>query len=367
MRKSVKFAALALCGALTLTSFTGCGKTDKKASVESDSKSEKAEDVLIADAASYVKLADYATISLSKSEIDKELQSKIDQALEAQVTYEKVKKGKVKKGDTVNIYYVGKIKGKTFEGGSCTKETTPEGYDLEIGSNTFIEGFEDGLIGKKVGQTCDVKTKFPDEYPANADLAGKEAIFTVTINSLRGKKITPKFDDAFVKKNLPEYKSAAEYKEKTRESIVKTKAVEKICKDSKVNKYPDDKLKSMKTQLKTSIEAYLKQNNTTLKDYMTSMNTTEEDFNKQLETTAKEDIAKQLVYNAVAQAEKLEIADADYQKKLKEYLTNYNCKSESELSKSFSENYGTSAKNIIYNDILYDKVAAFLLEKVKES
>ena len=366
MRKTKKLLALMLCASLTITAFTGCGK---KSSDTKKKTSETVEvtDPTIKDAASYIDLAEYKTISLDKKEIDKKVQSQIDSVISSNVTYKQIKSGTVKKGDTVNIYYVGKMDGKAFNGGSCTKDTTPDGYDLEIGSNTFINGFESGLIGKKIGDTVDVDVTFPDSYPQNTDLQGKPAVFTVTINYKRGKKITPKFDDAFVKKNLSDYKSVKDYKTKTRESIVKSMAVEKVCDDTKINKYPKDKINAMKTQIKKSIENYLSQNNTTLDDYLQGQNMTEEDYNKQIEKTSKEDVGNQLVYNAIAQAENLKVTDDEYQKELKTYLKNYSCDKESDLNETFSKTYGTTAKAVIYNSLLYNKIADYLVKNVKES
>lgn len=365
MRKTKKLLALILCASMTVTAFTGCGKKDADTDKKSASEELKETEPLIADAASYIELAEYKTIELEKKEIDEKLQSQIDGVLESNVSYKEIKSGKVKKGDTVNIYYVGKMDGKAFDGGSCTKETTPDGYDLEIGSGAFIDGFEDALIGKIIGDTVDINVTFPKDYTSE-ELAGKPAVFTVTLNYKRGKKITPEFDDAFVKKNLSEYKSVKDYKKKTRESIIKSMAMEKVCSDTKVNKYPKDKVSAMKTQMKKSIENYLSQSNTTLEDYLAGQNMTEEDYAKQLEKTSKEDVGNQLVYNAVAQAENIEITDDEYQKELKTYLENYGCKKESELNKTFSQNYGTTIKTVIYNSLLYSKIADYLVKNVKE-
>lgn len=329
-------------------------------------KTEQEVDPVIKNAADYVELSDYKKIVLKKSEIDEELNSKIDEVLDSYATYKKVKSGKVKKGDTVNIYYVGKIDGKTFDGGSCTKDSNPEGYDLEIGSGTFIPGFEDGLIGKKIGKTYNVNATFPEDYSMNQELAGKKAVFTVTINYKNGKKIDAKLNDAFVKKNLTDYQSAKDYKTQTRASIVRTMAVNKVVEDSNVKKYPKEYLDAMKKQLRTSIESYLSQQGTTLDDYLTQGNTSKESYEEQLEKTAKENVGGQVIYNAIMQAEDLKISDKDYQEELDSYLKNYNVQKESELDETFQSVYGTKAKNIIYSDLIYDKVAEYLAGQVTE-
>lgn len=367
MRKTNKLLALALCVSLSVTALSGCSK-EKSDSDSAKKTEEKTETVnpVIEDAASYLDLTDYKTIELKKSEIDEEVQSKINEALDTYATYKKIKKGKVKSGDTVNIYYVGRMDGEAFSGGSCTKDTYPNGYDLTIGSKSFIDGFEDALIGKTVGKTYDIDVTFPEEYSQNPDLAGKPAVFTVTLNYLRGDKIKTKFNDEFVKKNLTQYKSAKDYKEQNRKSIIRSKAIQKVCEDTKVNDYPEDKVNEMKNQLKTSIENYLKQQNVSMSDYLTQMNLTEEKYDAQVEETAKQDVGNQIIYNAIAQAENIEVTDEEYQTELKTYLTNYGCEKETDLDKTFKTNYGTTAKSIIYNELLYGKIADYLVDNVKE-
>lgn len=330
-------------------------------------KEEETVDPIIKDAANYVELADYKKITLKKSEIDTELNDQISQALDDYAEYKKVKKGKVKKGDTVNIFYVGKVDGEAFEGGSCTKETSPEGYDLEIGSNTFIPGFEDGLIGKKIGKTYDINVTFPEKYSQNADLAGKAAVFTVTINYKNGAKKKVKFDDAFVKKNLTDYQSAADFRKKNRDSIVRSMAIKQVVEGSEIKEYPKAYVDAMKKQLRTSIEGYLSQQGVTMDDYLSQGNLTKEDYEEQVEKTAKENVGGQVVYNAIMQAENMKIDEADYKKELDNYLKNYNAQKEADLDSTFQSIYGTRAKNIIYSDLIYNRVADYLVEQVTES
>lgn len=134
------------------------------------------------DLSEYVTLGEYAgIITLEESDYtvtDAEIQAEIDGYREAYGTEEEVKDRAVQDGDIVNIDYVGRINGIKFVGG------TAEDYDLVIGSGTFIDGFESGLIGAEIGSTVDVKTTFPKDYAPDPELAGKEAIFTVTINSI---------------------------------------------------------------------------------------------------------------------------------------------------------------------------------------
>lgn len=95
------------------------------------------------------------------------------------------------------------------------------------------------------------------------------------------------------------------------------------------------------------------------------MNSTEDAYNKQVESTAKDELASRILYNAIAQAENLTVSDKDYQTELKTYLKNYSAKDEKALNKKFTSTYGVTAKSIIYNDLLYDKVADYSCWKCK--
>ena len=125
----------------------------------------------------------------------------------------------IKEGDTVNIDYVGKKDGKKFDGGSA------EGYDLEIGSGSFIDGFEDGLIGKKIGDKVKLELTFPEDY-GEASLAGQDVVFNVTINSAT-RMTVPEYDLANVK-NTTEYDSIAAYEKAVEKENYKEKEAEEM-------------------------------------------------------------------------------------------------------------------------------------------
>lgn len=365
MRKARSVLVLVLCAVLTISSVSGCG-SDKKESKTEEKEIKLETRKYIKDAEKYIELADYKEISLKKLQIEEELQKDIDEQLSAHVTYKKIKKGTVKKGDTVNIYYVGKVDGKEFEGGSCTKETQPAGYDLTIGSGTFIEGFEDGLIGKKIGEVVDVDTTFPENYPQNESLAGKKAVFTVTINAKQGKKITPVFDDAFVKENVDGYDTAKEYKQETRKSIVRSMAIEQVTKATKVKEYPETIMAEAKNQNTTYIEYMLSQQGMKFDDYLEQIGKTEEDFEKDNDESAKENVRYQLTYHAIAQKEGIKATEEEYKDKLEEYIANFGAKDEDDMRKQFKQIYGVEITTIVYNDIYNNKVADLLVDYVKE-
>ena len=334
MRNLKKYFATALCVALCVTTLAGCGK--KKTTEQ------KVENI------------DYQK-AVTLTDIESKLKTQIDQLLDQNKTYEAVKKGTVANGDTVNIFYVGKVDGKAFDGGSLTKDTNPSGYDLTIGSNTFIDGFEKALIGKKIGSTCDIKLTFPEKYSVNSDLAGKPAVFTVTINSKRGKANVPKFDDTFVKNNVSGYNTAKEYQAKLREDVVKDMAWDKVVSDSKISNYPKQLIEDNKTRLETALNTYLKQQNTTLDDYISAQNMTKDSYESQ-----------KVVYNAIAEKENLEITNKEYKSELDKLLTNTGSKNEKELNKTFKSYYGFDAKTIVKKDLLREKVLSYLVKNVVE-
>ena len=141
-------------------------------------------------------------------------------------------------GDYVNIDYTGKIDGVEFEGGS----TQGAGSDVTIGSKTFIDGFEDQIIGHKAGETFDITVTFPEDY-GNADLAGKEAVFTITVNHYY-KTVLPEIDDAFIAENLADYyENVEDMKVKVAEELVdadtKNYVWNKLLEETTVTTYPE--------------------------------------------------------------------------------------------------------------------------------
>lgn len=158
-----------------------------------------------------IELGDYKGITVEYAEsteevevTDDEVETQVTTLLEENKTSEEIKDRAVKDGDIVNIDYEGTKDGVAFDGG------TAEGYELTIGSGTFIDGFEDGLIGVEIGETTKLNLTFPEEY-SNEDLAGQDVVFEVTVNSIRVEN-TPELTDDFVAENT-EYKTVEEYKE----------------------------------------------------------------------------------------------------------------------------------------------------------
>ena len=198
MKKQTVFMA-AVLAAVALA--TGCGA--KKSEVKTD---------YVDDLSKYVTLGEYKGLEYEETSTevtDEDVQAELDYLLESKADVEKIMDGTVADGDTVNIDFTGMRDGVAFDGGSGT------GYDLTIGSNSFIDNFEEQLIGMKPGDTKEINVTFPDPYPNNPDLAGVPVVFEVTVNYICGENIIPEMSDQFIADNT-DYQTVDEYKEYVR-------------------------------------------------------------------------------------------------------------------------------------------------------
>ena len=200
---------LSIVMALTLgalAALTACGKKEADMKYLSDFSASK-----------YVTLGEYKGINVEVGKIDvtdKDVDEYVDYILESYASpVEITDRIGAKDGDIANIDYVGKVDGVEFDGGSAT------GYDLTLGSGQFIEGFEAGVVGMEVGSTKDLNLKFPENY-GNADLANKDAVFTVTLNKI-SKLTKPELNDEFVKGLGGDFNTVSEFKENVKEELIK--------------------------------------------------------------------------------------------------------------------------------------------------
>lgn len=354
--KQKKWLAATMCITLTAMMISGCAGSKKVAKTEKEK----------IDYDKCVTLGDYKNISLETSQIESQVKLQIDQVLQSNATYDTVKEGKVADGDTVNIYYVGKMDGTAFEGGTLTAEEQPAGYDLTIGSGKFIPGFEDALIGKKIGETYDIDVTFPDPYPNNPDFAGKPAVFTVTINSKQGEEHIPELTDDFVKEKISESDTAESYQKSVRDAAVEEQAWNYVYEASKIKEYPEQKLKDIKNRMSKSIKYYFSQQGVTMEQYLEAQNLSQEEYDKQMDESAKENLGKILVYEAIAEKEKIAVLEKEYQDELKMVMTNNNLEDEKAANEMFQSYYGTNAKDILMDDLLDNKVKEYLAGNVTE-
>ena len=272
----------------------------------------------------YVKLNDYMNMTVELSQdysiTDEQIQEYIEYLLSMYPEYETTDKTTVENGDIVNIDYVGKVDGEEFNGGSAT------GQHLEIGSGSFIDGFEDGLIGKNVGDTVDLNLTFPEDY-GSEDLAGKDVVFKVTINSIQDESY-PTYDtlnDEYVKDNYNDYygvstveelkKYVSDSLENNNNSAVGDALTDKLKEISKISDIPDSLTKERTKELKSYYKGMAKYQDQEFADFLqNTYGMSEDDFNKQIKELMPDYIKSDLVWEAVAAKEGIKASGEDYDK-----------------------------------------------------
>lgn len=230
----------------------------------------------------------------------------------------------VKEGDIVVFDFMGEKDGVQFEGG------TADDYELTIGSKTFIEGFEDGMIGMKLGEAKDLTLTFPTEYHV-ADLAGAEVVFHVKLNEIKRKELAP-IDDEFAK-DVSECATLDAYKEEIKKDLEKQKAdnaqmqyrqklAEKVTEDSDVIAPKSFVEQEAKNYLKET-EMNLQEQGIELEEYLKLTGTAIEDVQKQCEVRAEKTISQQLVLEAIAEKEGIEVSDEEIEKEIEKMAEHY--------------------------------------------
>lgn len=337
-------------------------KTDDAEETESDNMEDTSEDTpttaeLMAgiDVEKCVTLGDYKGVTVEKtiqSVTDEDVQNEIDNAL---ANYPVEVDQAAKEGDTVNIDYVGKIDGEEFDGGS------DQGADLKLGSGKFIDGFEDGLIGARKGETRTLNLTFPEDY--TQDLAGKAVEFTVTVNAVKEPLSEP--TDQWVADNIEGYDNIADYKagirseqeesnEQTAENQVRYAAWTQVIDNCTINEYPETLVEVGKKLYEQQVETYAKYAGMELDAYIESSGLTQEEYQSNMEEYGKNVAAQALVCQAICDKEGFAIGDDDYQKALQDMLTEYGC-TEDELIQTYGQDN-------VEQSIMLNRVSNLILE-----
>lgn len=337
-------------------------KTDDAEETESDNTEDTSEDTpttaeLMAgiDVEKCVTLGDYKGVTVEKtiqSVTDEDVQNEIDNAL---ANYPVEVDQAAKEGDTVNIDYVGKIDGEEFDGGS------DQGADLKLGSGKFIDGFEDGLIGARKGETRTLNLTFPEDY--TQDLAGKAVEFTVTVNAVKEPLSEP--TDQWVADNIEGYDNIADYKagirseqeesnEQTAENQVRYAAWTQVIDNCTINEYPETLVEVGKKLYDQQVETYAKYAGMELDAYIESSGLTQEEYQSNMEEYGKNVAAQALVCQAICDKEGFAIGDDDYQKALQDMLTEYGC-TEDELIQTYGQDN-------VEQSIMLNRVSNLILE-----
>lgn len=306
---------------LGLVSMTGCGGSSK----------ELEHAYMGMDLSKYITLPDYNTYTVEAPEeveiTDADVEAYIAEALKAAETEEQVKEGTVAEGDYLVIDYKG-----TLADGSTQDGMNAEGATLgPIGSAGFIDGFEEGLIGKSIGETVTLNLQFPDPYTVNEELSGQDVTFEVTIKS-KTVKVVPELDDEFVKENT-DLKTVDEYRVFVKKQLetskydeqlmnLKNELYRKILDETELISYPegmvDKQMETLTANYQAMADTYGYEDwDSFRKDYFQME---QAEYEEQLKLYAESMVKGEMVIYAIAEKEGVSLTEGEYEEKLQEML-----------------------------------------------
>lgn len=276
-----------------------------------------------------VELGEYKGLEVTKQDrevteeaVEKNLESRRENLAELTV-----KEDAAEEGDTVVIDFEGFNDGVAFEGGKG------ENHSLELGSNSFIPGFEEQLVGIKAGEEKEVTVTFPEEYQAE-DLAGKEAVFNVKVHEVKSKEL-PELDDEFAKDADEDVETLDELKAKIRENLEEGRensandarddeAIRKAVLNAKIEEIPHEMAHDEVHRQMDMFLNNLQQQGISAEMYYQMTNSSESDLHKQFESEAEFNVRTNLVLEAIVEAENLEANEEDIEKEIKDLAAQYN-------------------------------------------
>ena len=313
-----------------------------------------------------VTLGEYVGIKVNKIEhnvTDEDVEKEVTAAQNKNARLIPVEDKATESGNIVTIDFVGSVDGVEFEGGKG------ENYDLELGSNTFIPGFEDQLIGKKLGEDVDVNVSFPEEYHA-PDLAGKPALFKVKIKEIKAREL-PELNDDFASEvsefeTMEEYrKSIRERLEKAAEEKVKTETenavIEKTVEACEVE-VPEAMINEQAERMLQDFAQRLQYQGMDINTYMQYTGGTVESFKESMKPQAEKQLKTTMILEAIAKAENIEITDEEVGDKIAEMAKQYNMEAD-KLRELMQESDIEGLKN----ELAMNKVIDMLVNKAKIS
>ena len=309
-----------------------------------------------------VTLGKYKGIELKKIEYnvsDKEVEHELGHMAEHNARLVTIEDRPVEKGDIAVIDFEGFLDGKPFEGGKAEK------HELEIGSNTFIPGFEDQVIGMKIDEEKDLNVTFPEDY-FSKDLAGKPVVFKVKLHEIKKKEL-PKMDDEFAK-DVSEFDTLEELKNSIKEKLQKENddkakyetedsAIKAVC-DNVELEIPSGMIETEIDNMVKDVEQRLQYQGLTLDQYYKLSGKPEAVMRDEMKETAEKNVKSRLVIEAIIKAEDIKPEDKEVEDKLKEMAKNYN-KTEDEMLKN------TYLKDYITDNMKYEKAVKFIVDNAK--
>jgi len=273
-----------------------------------------------------VELGEYKDLNVEKEDAEvneEEIEAEIDKARNQHSQLVSSDKELVEEGDFVIIDFEGKKDGEKFPGGSA------EEYSLEIGSNTFIPGFEEQLVGAKVGEELEINVTFPEDYNAK-DLAGEEVVFDVEVKEIKEKQL-PELNDEFAKE-VSDYETFEEYKESVQEKLQKNKEertereyenklIETASENAEVD-VPDKMVEEELDKMYQNFAQSVSQQGMEVEDYLDYMGTDEEGWREQNREAAENRTRSNLILEAIAEKEGIEISEEEIEEQIEEIAEN---------------------------------------------
>lgn len=312
-----------------------------------------------------VKLGKYLGVQVTKvdtSVSDEEVAEALEKERNNNARTVSVSDRPVANGDTAVIDFEGFVDGAAFEGGKG------ENHSLEIGSHSFIDTFEDQLVGKNVGDEVEVNVTFPEEYHA-ADLAGKPALFKVKINEIKAKEL-PELDDEFAQ-DVSEFDTLAEYKEDVKKRLVEQKeneakrakedeAIQKII-DKSTMEIPEAMIQTQCENMVNEFAQRIAQSGLSMEQYMQFSGLTVDKLLEQVRPEAETRIKSSLVLEQIAKDENIEVSDADIDAEVEKMAAAYGMEAD-----KLKEYMGDAEKESMKRDIAVTKAVDLIMENVKE-
>lgn len=312
-----------------------------------------------------VTLGKYKGVKIDKVETEvteEEVNAVIERARENNSRTKSVEGRPIKDKDTAVIDYEGFVDGNAFEGGKG------ENYDLVIGSHSFIDTFEDQLIGKNAGEEVEVNVTFPEEYHAK-ELAGKPALFKVTIKDIKEKEL-PELDDEFAAE-VSEFDMLDEYKADVRKNLLEKKeadaknqkemaAIEAVIADAAME-IPDAYVQTVQRQMVDEFAQRIQMQGLSMEQYLKLTGSNIAMMEEQIKPQALKRIQSRLVLEAVVEAEKIETSEEDFEKEAARLAEAYKMETD-----QVKEMIGEKGKEEIMKDLAVTKAAEFVTENAKE-
>lgn len=315
-----------LAGVMVFSSLAGCSKLGGSKEVSNDN----------------IKISQYKGVETEKAEAAEVTEENVDEEIQSVLYANRivndVSERPAQSGDTVSINYTGTSEGEEFDSGIL---------DVEIGSGSMIPGFEDGLIGHRVGESFELNLTFPENY--TPELAGKPAVFAITVNSITTYTL-PELNDQFVQDVSEDAETVEEFKKNIKKELkeqnakaartsLENNAWQIVLDNTEVKKYPKDQVQEQKELLISQYKQLAEVNGLEFADFLSqAMNgMTEETFESEAEKVAKQTVKQSLAVELIMKQEKLELSEKELDKVMEEYKEKFGFESVDVMKESIGE------------------------------